>query len=60
MPLHGHSLLQPWMLPYPCPPPQLGGVDGTGCEFLQAAAEDVPRPDGSFDVVGRGREGIGS
>ena len=29
----------------------MGGVDGNGAAFLQAAAEHVPQPDGSFDVV---------
>ena len=29
----------------------MGGVDGNGTAFLQAAAEDIPQPDGSFDVV---------
>lgn len=29
----------------------MGGVDGNGAAFLQAAAEDIPQPDGSFDVV---------
>ena len=29
----------------------MGGVDGNGAAFLQAAAENVPQPDGSFDVV---------
>ena len=29
----------------------LGGPDGTGTSYLQAAAEDIPQPDASFDVV---------
>ena len=29
----------------------MGGVDGNGAAFLQAAAENIPQPDGSFDVV---------
>ncbi|KAF8057919.1 Scube3 [Scenedesmus sp. PABB004] len=29
----------------------LGGADGTGTEFVQAAAEALPLPDGSVDVV---------
>ena len=31
----------------------LGGPDGTGTSYLQAAAEDIPQPDASFDVVRR-------
>lgn len=30
---------------------QLGGTDGSGTDFMQCAAENVPAPDGSFDVV---------
>jgi ubiquinone/menaquinone biosynthesis C-methylase UbiE len=29
----------------------LGGVDGTGVEFLQCAAEKLDAPDESFDIV---------
>ena len=29
----------------------MGSVDGNGTAFLQAAAENIPQPDGSFDVV---------
>ena len=29
----------------------MGGVDGSGAHFLQAAAEDIPQPDNSHDVV---------
>ena len=29
----------------------MGGVDGSGASFLQAAAEDIPQPDNSHDVV---------
>lgn len=29
----------------------LGGVDGTGVDFMQCAAEDIPQPDASFDIV---------
>lgn len=33
------------------PAAELGGVDGTGVEFLQTPAEAVDAPDDSFDVV---------
>ena len=36
----------------------LGGVDETGTEFLQTAAEDIAAPDESFDIVSRGSSGI--
>ena len=29
----------------------MGGVDGNGAAFLQAAAETIPQPDASFDAV---------
>ena len=29
----------------------MGGVDGSGTHFLQAAAESIPQPDESHDVV---------
>ena len=29
----------------------LGGPDGTGTSYLQAAAEAIPQPDASYDVV---------
>ncbi len=29
----------------------MGGVDGNGTAFLQAAAEKIPQPDASFDAV---------
>ncbi len=29
----------------------MGGVDGNGAAFLQAAAEKIPQPDASFDAV---------
>ena len=31
----------------------LGGIDDTGCAFLQTAAEAIDAPDNSFDVVYR-------
>jgi hypothetical protein len=33
---------------------QLGGVDGNGVDFQQAAAEAIDSPDQAFDVVGGG------
>ena len=30
----------------------LGGPDGVGASFLQAAAEAIPQPDETYDVVG--------
>lgn len=30
---------------------KMGGVDGSGTHFLQAAAENIPQPDASHDVV---------
>lgn len=30
---------------------KMGGVDGSGTHFLQAAAESIPQPDESQDVV---------
>ena len=30
---------------------KMGGVDGSGTHFLQAAAESIPQPDESHDVV---------
>ena len=30
----------------------LGGPDGVGASFLQAAAEAIPQPDATYDVVG--------
>lgn len=38
-----HKLRQPKLA--------MGGVDGSGASFLQAAAEDIPQPDNSHDVV---------
>lgn len=38
-----HRLRQPQLA--------MGGVDGSGASFLQAAAEDIPQPDNSHDVV---------
>lgn len=38
-----HKLRQPKL--------SMGGVDGSGAHFLQAAAEDIPQPDNSHDVV---------
>ena len=38
-----HRLRQPKL--------DMGGVDGSGAHFLQAAAESIPQPDASHDVV---------
>ncbi len=38
-----HRLRQPKL--------SMGGVDGSGAHFLQGAAEDIPQPDASHDVV---------
>ena len=38
-----HRLRQPKL--------SMGGVDGSGAHFLQAAAEKIPQPDASHDVV---------
>jgi len=38
-----HQLRQPKL--------SMGGVDGSGAHFLQGAAEDIPQPDASHDVV---------
>ena len=38
-----HKLRQPNL--------SMGGVDGSGAHFLQAAAEKIPQPDASQDVV---------
>ena len=38
-----HRLRQPKL--------NMGGVDGSGAHFLQGAAEDIPQPDASHDVV---------
>ena len=38
-----HRLRQPKL--------RMGGVDGSGTHFLQAAAEHIPQPDASHDVV---------
>ena len=38
-----HRLRQPKL--------SIGGVDGSGVHFLQAAAESIPQPDASQDVV---------
>lgn len=38
-----HRLRQPQL--------KMGGVDGSGTHFLQAAAESIPQPDESHDVV---------
>ena len=42
-----HRLRQPQL--------SMGGVDGSGAHFLQAAAEDIPQPDESHDVVSGGK-----
>lgn len=33
------------------PGSNLGGYDGTGMTFVQAAAEAIPTPDNTYDVV---------
>ena len=38
-----HRLRQPKL--------SMGGLDGSGAHFLQAAAESIPQPDASHDVV---------
>ena len=38
-----HRLRQPQL--------NMGGLDGSGAHFLQAAAESIPQPDASHDVV---------
>lgn len=36
---------------------KMGGVDGSGTHFLQAAAEGIPQPDESHDVVSTATSG---